>query len=184
MSFHADQWLNFFNAVGTWVAGAGTVGAVVVALQLEKTRRRVDITVSVEVYDIITPGGVPPRYQTIGFMVVNMGERAATISSVGWSVGEKGAERLAVQNIEGRQGAVTPKRLEHGERADFMFTLDQTWPAYFVKDFVKDRADLSTLCGAVSTTTSHIVKVVPGRSVLKRLESAFDVLQPRPLDVA
>ena len=174
MSLHADQWIQVVNAGGTWVAGIGTVGAVIVALRLARNASRLNLKTTLDVYIMVTPGGNPPTETCVGFAVVNLGERAAIVSSVGWSIGKGEAKRFAVQKLEPRLGADAPKRLEHGESANFMFSLDPTWPAYFVNGFVTDLGLLPTLRGLVTTTTDRTVEIKPSERLLKRLRTALD----------
>lgn len=175
MALSTDQWIQVANAMGTWVAGIGTLAAVIVSLWLARGASRVHLKAQVNVYWIVIPGsGKVPNEECVGFEVVNHGERAVIVSSVGWSIGKRKAKRFAMQNVEARLGADVPKRLEHGERASFMFSLKADWPAYFAGKFIESASLLDTLRGYVSTTVGHTVEIEPAEGLLKRLRQALN----------
>lgn len=171
MSLTFDQWMQIANVTGTWVAGLGTLAAVVVSLWLARRSSRVDLKVKVAVYWIINPG-VQPKEECVGYEVVNVGERAAIIDSVGWAIGGRKSKQFAMQMVEPRLGATVPKRLEHGERASFMFSLKDDWPSYFAGKFIESPESLASLRAIVTTTVGRSVEVKPEPSLLNRLKVA------------
>lgn len=173
MSFHADQWIGVVNAAGTWVAGIGTVAAVIVALRLARSASHVQLRTDLNVYTQFTPGD-PAWVDCIGYVVTNLGERPVIINAIGWVVDTGGGKEHATQFLHDGLGDMTPKRLEHGEVARFMFPLVPLWAANFIDGFITSTEMLQTLRGTVSTTVGHTVEVKPAASVLKRLRAALD----------
>jgi hypothetical protein len=182
MQFSTDQWIQIANAVGTWVAGIGTLAAVCTSLWLARRTTRVDLWINVGIYWIIyagadgTDGDSGRRVECVGFDVVNRGENAVTVTGVGWRVGRRKDYRFVYQNVEAAVGPEPPKRLEHGERATFMFRLMDDWRDTFCVDFLRSDTDLRTLRGYVSTTLLHNEFAAPDKKLLERLATARALL--------
>jgi hypothetical protein len=167
-----DQKIQLWNAVGTWVAGLGTLAAVIVSLYLASRSDRVKLRVNVGLRVIFAGDGSPAEEQ-VGFSVANLGDRPVTITSVGWRVGRGTAARFCVQPLYGVYTANCPKQLQHGDQATFLVSLLAlpTWPKDFAKGFVGDLSErnLKTLRALVHTSIGETIEVRPDENLLKRL---------------
>ena len=117
-----DRKIQVWNAVGTGVAGIGTIAAVIVALRLARDSRRVRLQVRVGIYWLIHDTA---RIEYVGFDVTNLADRAVTIASVGWVIDRSKKERMAMQVPSRAIRDDVPKRLEHGQGATFGVPLDR-----------------------------------------------------------
>jgi hypothetical protein len=72
MCLTIDQWIQIATAAGTWVAGVGTIAAVVVALRL--ARRAWEIRLKAFVYISIRDAGGASTKQVACFNITNLGE--------------------------------------------------------------------------------------------------------------
>ena len=115
-SIALGQWIQIANAVGTWVAGIGTLAAVGVSLWLALDARRVRLKVRVGGYELIRGDGTP-RMQFVNFDVTNLADRPVTISAVGWVIGKGKGRRFAHQDVSGMLADV-PTRLDHAQKAN------------------------------------------------------------------
>ncbi|KWT73953.1 MULTISPECIES: hypothetical protein [unclassified Variovorax] len=108
-----DQWIQIANAVGTWVAGFGTLAAVGISLWLVLDARRVRLKVRVGVYELIRGDGTS-RMQFVNFDVTNLADRPITISAVGWVIGKGKGRRFASGCLRhaGRRAHSTRPRAE------------------------------------------------------------------------
>ena len=170
-----DQKIQIWNAVGTWVAGFGTLAAVVLSLWLAGRSERIDLKVTVGVRQLFGGDGTPPE-ENIAFAVTNAGPRPVTVSSVGWRVGRRKAARYCLQTLCGRYSSQYPKTLQHGEQSTFMvsFKAAPNWAHEFATGFVRDLSErnLQTLVAQVHTSVGKTVLAKPERSVLERLRNA------------
>src|SRR5215469_13441862 len=86
-----DQKIQIWIAIGSWLAGVGTIAATVVALYLARRGEKLSLRVSVALMDVIMGDG-SPFLEHLGIDVTNNGERPVTIIQIGWAVG-KGKKR-------------------------------------------------------------------------------------------
>lgn len=167
-----DQKIQVWNVIGTWVAGMGTLAAVVVSLRLAGRAERLRLRASVGLRIIIAGDGTPSEEQ-VAFTVVNLGDRAVTVNSIGWRIGKKGLARHCMQPLYGVYTHQYPKQLAHGEQATFLVSLLALpgWPKDFATGFVRDLTakNLDTLRGLIHTSIGEVVEVEPEKELLERL---------------
>lgn len=176
-----DQNIQVWVAIGTWVAGLGTLAAVIVALQLARRVDRVRLKVDVGLRVVVLGDGSPfHRHLAIG--VTNLAERPVTIIGVGWAIGKRKERRFAMQPVSGPFTSQYPIELAHGKSARFMvsFLATPDWCKEFAVGFVKDLADeyLKTLVAQVFTSVGQTVDVHPEYELLEELKKA--VMDGRP----
>ena len=75
--------LHFLEMVGTWVAGLGTLAAVIVSLRLAR-RSGPLLRVSADLRVLIHSGAEPPYPEYVAIDVKNVGERECIVEGVGW----------------------------------------------------------------------------------------------------
>ena len=170
-----DQKIQVWVAIGTWVAGLGTLAAVIVALYLSRRVEKVRLNVYAGLREIILGDGSPfQRHLCIG--ATNLGERPVIINTVGWAVGKGKKRRFAMQTVSGPYTQQYPIELAHGKSASFMvsFLVTPQWPREFATGFVRDLSDrsLKTLVAQVHTSVGQTVEVHPERDLLEELKKA------------
>ncbi len=170
-----DQQIQAWNAVGTWVAGFGTLTAVIVALYLARRSERVRANCNVGIMVTYAGDGTPAE-EHLGFTVTNLGMQPLTINSIGWRIGKGKSARYCIQPVRGQNTANYPKVLAHGEQAAFLvsFTTMPNWPKDFATGFIEDLSEenLRTLRAQVHTSVGKTIDVVPAHNVLEILRKA------------
>jgi hypothetical protein len=170
-----DQQIQIWNVVGTWVAGIGTLAAVIVSLRLARRSQQVQVRASVGIRLLFSGDGTPAE-ENVGFTVVNLGDRVVTVNSVGWRVGKGKTAKFCIQPLYSPRGTQYPKQLAHGEQATFMvsFSVLPSWPKDFAAGFVGDlsKPHLKTLRGLVHTSVGETIEVKPEANLLERLQEA------------
>ncbi|MCC6775014.1 MAG: hypothetical protein IT360_27875 [Gemmatimonadaceae bacterium] len=170
-----DQQLQLWNAIGTWVAGVATFGAVIVALHLARRSESVRLRAFAGLRQVILGDGSPFQdHLCIG--VTNIGDRPVTVNTVGWSIGARKKRRYCIQTLSGPHTSQYPVELAHGKSASFMVSFDETpnWPKEFAREFVKDVSDanLRTLRALINTSVGKSVPVKPEQDLLERLKKS------------
>jgi hypothetical protein len=167
-----DQHIQLWNTIGTWVAGAATVGAVILSLHLARRAERIRVRTTVGVRLVFAGDGTPAE-EHVGFTIVNLGDRPVTINSVGWRVGKGKNARHSIQPLHGQYTSQYPKQLAHGEQATFMvsFLALPSWPKEFATGFVQDlsQGNLRTLRALIHTSAGETIEVKPEENLLQRL---------------
>ena len=170
-----DQMIQVWVAIGTWVAGLGTIAAVIVALYLARRSEKVRLQVHVGLRQVILGDGSAFQ-RHVAISVTNRGERPVTINSVGWAVGKRKQRRVAIQPVSGPHTSQYPIELAHGKGANFMVSFVETpnWPREFATGFVEDLSDksLKTLLAQVHTSVGQTVEVHPENDLLEELKKA------------
>ena len=144
MPLTLDQKIQIWNAVGTWVAGAGSFAAPIVALHLAKRVEKVRLNVGVGLMDVVLGDGSPFQ-KHVGINVTNLGERPVTVNTVGWAVGKGKNRRFAIQPLNSPHSSQYPIELAHGKSASFLVSLNMmpNWKKEFATGFIKDLSDKS-----------------------------------------
>lgn len=165
-----DQAMMLLNALGSWVAGAGSLAAVGVALWLARRVEKVKLDAWVGHRVLVRAG---TKAECLGINVTNLGERPVTISSIGWIIGHGKGRRVCFQQIPQSSPTNYPKRIEYGEEAMFLVDDFSTWASYFKSGFLEEfnDRDLKTLRLQVHTSVGHIENVVPENGLLDRLQN-------------
>ena len=170
-----DQKIQIWVAIGTWVAGLGTLAAVIVALYLARRVENVRLKAHVGLRVVILGDGSPFQ-RHLGIGVTNLGERPVTINTVGWAVGKRKQRRFAMQPLSGPYTDQYPIELAHGKTANFMvsFLVTPNWLKEFASGFVKDLSDkfLKTLVAQIHTSVGQTVDVRPEKDLLEELKKA------------
>jgi hypothetical protein len=170
-----DQQIQLWNAIGTWVAGLATVVAVVVSLWFATRRDRVKLNVVAGVRLVIAGDGSPPR-EFVSISATNLGERPVTISIIGWRIGTGKKRKFCVQTLGDRESHDYPKRLDHGEAANFLVFTGRGWPNEFINKFIQsnDERLLRTLVAQVHTSVGQTADCQPEGNLLDLLKQHYD----------
>jgi len=175
-----DQKIQVWNAVGTWVAGIATFGAVFVSLYLARAAGRVKISATVGLRQIVGRG--VPTEDLLQIAVTNLGERPVTVSNIGWVIGKRSKRRYALQLFGDRMSADVPYTLTHGQRATFnvLFSSRPDWMQDFMTNYVKsaERTVLRTLTAEIYTSVGQTVRVKPEQLFLEKLAQVQAALPP------
>jgi hypothetical protein len=150
--------LQILNTIGIWLAGVGTLSAVIVSLYLARRDSKVQLKVSAGHRVLVTPGQKgTPDYCSI--RVVNVGFRPATITGIGWRVGFF-RKKYGIQTVHGHPvSSKLPIKLEHGDEANYLigFLGDGSYPNWideFPKSFLPGNPKISSLTLRVQAYTS------------------------------
>ncbi len=175
MDLTTDQQIQVLNAVGTWVAGIGTLAAVVVALYLARRGEKLRLNAHAGLRDVVAGDGTPVEtHLSIG--VTNLGDRPVTINSVGWAIGKRKNLRMCVQPVSAKFTSDVPVELSHGKNANFMvsFKTMPNWPREFAREFVRDVSDknLKTLVVLIGTSVGETIHVRPEGGLLYAIKRA------------
>jgi hypothetical protein len=166
----ADK-IALWGAIGTWVAGLATTGAVIFSLYLLRRSERVRLSVRAGLR-ILLGDGYPQR-EVMMIEVTNLGDRTVTVNSVGWSCGPKKDQRFCLQMLSS-DSLQYPARLEHGQTGFFQYSITDHPDALkrFVTGFLRgNMKDLSTLLAQVHTSVNQTVDVKPEEGMLERIRS-------------
>lgn len=168
-----DQKIQIWNMVGTWVAGAGSFAAAIVALHLAKRVENVRLSVSVGLMEIVVGDGSPFQ-EHVGISVTNLGERPVNVNTVGWAIGKGKRRRFAIQPLNSPHSTQYPIELAHGKSASFLVSFDlmPQWKREFATGFIKDLSDksLKTLVAQVHTSVGKIIDTHPRKDLLEALK--------------
>ena len=175
MDFSTDQWIQIVNAAGTWVAGIGTLAAVIVSLWLARRSIRVRLEVRCRVY-FVEYGKPVQLVKCIAFRVANLGERAVAIEHVGWAVGRRKSVRRVYFEIDDRLGPGLPRRIEPGDAATFMSHFDDGLMPHLAKVFVQD-APVGTLKAYAAAESGAAVEVKPDAELVRQVTECVNKLK-------
>ncbi|MDQ6707158.1 MAG: hypothetical protein M3Z85_14430 [Acidobacteriota bacterium] len=168
-----DQKIQIWNMIGTWVAGAGSFAAAIVALHLAKRVENVRLNVQVGLVEVVIGDGSPFQ-KHVGISVTNLGERPVTVNTVGWAIGKGKKRRFAMQPLHSPNSAQYPIELAHGKSANFMVSFDimPGWKRDFATGFIKYLSDksLKTLVAQVHTSVGKTVEAHPRMDLLDALK--------------
>jgi hypothetical protein len=169
-----DQKIQVWGVVGSWLSGMATLAAVCLTLWLVNRSDRVRVNGYAGIRLVVEGDGTPAEKQ-VCISVTNLGERAVTVNTVGWRIGEWRRRRYAIQNLAGRYSAQYPTELGHGKSASFMVSLKDVpnWPTEFMS-FVgtNDRKNLSTLRAAIHTSVGQSIYLRPEEELIELLAKA------------
>ena len=167
-----DQKIQLWALVGTWFSGLATIFVAFVALHLARSLEKIRLKVNVGLRSLVSADR--PATECLYIGVINLGERPVTIDSVGWHIGKRKNRRFAIQTLSPLSTHQYPKKIEHGEKAQFFiyFTESPNWMKDFVTQFVHDVSDKSikTLRSQIHTSVGHSIDIVPEQSLLEKLK--------------
>jgi len=173
--------IQLWGIIGTWVAGIGTVSAVIVSLWLAYHQGKVKLKVYAGHRLIITSGSSSrPEYCSI--RVVNVGNRPANVTSVGWEAGWFKNKKHFVQ-VFGTPGFDdVPKVLHEGQEANFMVPLrlegnDEDWIVRFPKSLVGESGHVSyikRLKVVVGTSVGQMFRIRVENNLVEKLLESYE----------
>ena len=169
-----DQQINIWNAIGTWVAGIGTLSAVIVSLYLSSRSQRLNVKAHAGLRLIFAGDGSPPD-ELVEIGIVNHGDRTVVIKSVGWKIGRGKNARYCLQLLSGAMTDQYPKQLVHGESASFQVSFNVTpdWVKVFATGFLRGTSpyQLKTLRALIHTSLGQTIEVIPESGLVSKLRS-------------
>jgi hypothetical protein len=133
-----DQKIQIANTVGTWLAGIGTVAAVITSLWFSRRENKIKLAVKVSHSQIITRGQQSTP-DCLFIHAVNTGVRPANITGFGWFVGRFKNKQHFVQLLGDSGSDAVPKMLNEGEEGNFFIRLarDEN-PTGWIDKFIAD----------------------------------------------
>ncbi|BDU22508.1 hypothetical protein [Dyella sp. GSA-30] len=174
MSLSTDQVINVWNAVGTWVAGLATTGAVIVSLWLASRQSRVKLYATIGVRSIVGNGEHIRNLITLS--ITNLGERPVRVDSVSWKFPPaKSGYKFGMQNFGGPYSETMPKEVTHGERATFTYSdEDFKWSKWLLADYPEATSErwLKRLRLHINTSVNQTVVIKPERTLIERIKEA------------
>ncbi len=169
-----DQKIQIWIAIGSWLAGVGTIAATVVALYLARRVEKLRLRIRVGLMQVVIGDGTPFQ-EHLGIDVTNAGERPVTINAVGWTVGKGKRRKYAIQPLHSPHSAPCPIELAHGKSAKFLVSFDvlPNWARDFGTGFVGDlsESNLKTLVVQVQTPLG-VAEAHPMQNVLQLIKAA------------
>ena len=165
--------MQFLSMLGTWFAAIGTTGAVVVALWLARRTEKVRLDASA---GIRVAFGSGESEEGVFITVTNLGERPVTISSVSWGIGKP--KRNTLSAIDKNALNQCPKKLEHGETANFFTPFSPTGESLLLKRLVTSlqintRKQVKALRVRIHTSVRYTKYVDPDESLLSKLQEVI-----------
>lgn len=172
-----DQQINLWNAIGTWIAGIGTLSAVIVSLWLARRSDRVDVRAWVGLGTTFGGDGSPP-IDVLLFSITNRATRPLTVENIGWTVGYWPRRKYCIQTVSDPLSARCPVELQHGRSARFIVSFKATpnWSSEFAAKFLPNRSwpTLLSLRAQFHTSVGATVTVRPRQDVLQLLRKAVE----------
>jgi hypothetical protein len=168
--------LQELDVLGTWVAGLGTLLAVIVSLYLARTLGCIKLKVIAGERQIITSGSTEtPDVVTV--LVTNCSQRPAKVTHVSWQIGfRKKKHFIQMFNVPGYE--TLPKMLNEGEEGHFVIPYkihgnDEDWDKstaqYLLENSFLPQLYISTLRCVVSTSVGQQFKVKVEKNLRNRL---------------
>jgi hypothetical protein len=120
----------WWEAIGTWVAAVGTVGAIWAALSIARRDNAVRINISATVGQVVGDPSVPFERRHLWITVTNLGRRPFMLQSIGWRSGlvfrrwRILGSVYALQRVDSK-GPDLPLRMADGDVANWMIPLDE-----------------------------------------------------------
>ena len=163
-----EQKVQLWMVVGTWVAGLATFAAVVTSLYFARSAEKVRLRIFVGIRTLIRGDGSFGE-DFVCLNVTNVGERPATITTVGWVVGKRKKRKHYIQKLFQPGSQQCPFELKHGENANLMIST-AAWVTDF-KKFLDDTSDqsLKTLRAQVFTSVGQTSEIKPEGSLIDLL---------------
>ncbi|MCR9527509.1 hypothetical protein [Vibrio alginolyticus] len=162
----SETTIAFWSMIGTWVAGIGTISAVVTSLWLARKQEKIDLNVIAGHRQIVTVGSEDtPDYCMI--KVTNRGVRPAKITNVGWEYGSLTKKNHLIQLFGFPESDDIPKVLNEGEDACFLIPFSNslsegTWITTFPKQLTPSGIKSLKVCVYTSVGQAFKVKVEKG----------------------
>ena len=169
MEFTTDQWINIIIAIGTFVSGAGTLAAVIVALRIARRPGPIELEVSISASDRTSQEGGP--LINLYIYITNIGVNTAVLRYMTWLIGRR-PRKSYIPFLPWDE----PEQLPYGKSCTVNTTIGQKSPPNF-KEVLAYRhlkgKKLSTLRLRITTVSGQNVIVTPSQDVLSKLENAM-----------
>ncbi len=129
-----DQKIQILGVVGTWIAGLSTTAAVLVSLWLTRRSSKPRLNCNVGIKTVHRPerSGFPDD-KWVAFEVTNIGDRTATINSVGWRIGKSswlpGKKKQNFRYVKLSPSSLSiqfPFKIDYGETALVYVSLNES----------------------------------------------------------
>ena len=171
MNLTFDQWVQIAAAAGGWLAAAGTIAAVWVALHL--ARRGEKVRLKVKAFRAVSYEGMGGNVtECIALSATNLGQRPVTIKGWAWCVG-KGKRQRSLWS----KRPMSPGTIAYGETAtvDIDLQSHDNW-RQIAEGLVKqcEAKSLDNLRLEVYPTVGSVVRVVPDQGALDFLGPYFE----------
>ena len=177
-----DIAIQLWGVIGTWVAGIGTVSAVILSLWFAYHQHTIKLDVKVGHRKMVSQGSDEhPEYCMI--RVVNTGFRVANITSIGWECGWLKSKQHLIQIFGTLGSANVPKVINQGEEAVFLIPFhanenDNDWIISFPKALAGDKGRISNIKrvkAVVVTSVGQIFKARVEKSLLEVLLNSYRI---------
>ena len=169
MEFTTDQWINISIAVGTFVSGAGTLAAVIVALRIARRPGPVELEVSMSASDRTSQQGEP--LINLYIYITNIGVNTAVLRYMTWLIG-RWPRKSYIPLLPWDE----PAQLPYGKSCTVGTSIGQKSPPNF-KEVLAFRhlkgKKLSTLRLRITTVSGQNAILTPPQDVLSKLENAM-----------
>lgn len=167
-----DQIIQVFNTVGIWLAAIATFSAVWVSLHLANRAGRVKLKAFVGIWQMFGGGPYTKQGEHLYLNITNYGKRSVVVTSIGWSTGKGRSKNYWASTGWSAGSAKIPTRLQDGESAAFLLSLEETdWINRNAKEFCKQH-DIKTLRCLIGTSLGTTTEIIPAKPLLNRLAEA------------
>src|SRR6266478_3283046 len=119
-----------WEAIGTWIASIGTVGAVGAAIWIARRDNSVRLRIFATVGQVPADPAVPIERKHLWITATNIGRRTVTLNLVGWRTGLIHHRipwvgiKHGVMNVGPPVGPKLPLKLADGDNASWVIPLD------------------------------------------------------------
>lgn len=175
-----QETIQIWGVVGTWVAGIGTVSAVIVSLWLAYHQGRIKLKIWAG-HRIMIQTGMEGQTDYCMVNVVNTGFRPVYLTSLGWEAGWfRKKQFVQVFGTPGNDDV--PKLLKEGEETKFMLPFrlngdEEDWiirfPQYLAGKKGKRRYIKSLRC-IVATSVGETFKVKVEKGLIEKLLESYE----------
>lgn len=113
--------VDIWNAVGTWISGLGTIGAVITSLWLANNNNKIKLKIKVN-SSILIDTFTKEKQEVCHIEIVNICTRNVKINAIGWEIKRGKIKQNFYQKTDGSLSAKLPLTLNEGE--DISIALD------------------------------------------------------------
>ena len=168
----SDYMIRVLTLLGSWLAGIGSLAAVITSLWLARRSEKPHLSVKVHMKEFrATDSHFKGRWV---FSIINKGFNTVTVERVGWRWRERSGNRFYWEPIF--QGSVLPKKFEPGDHANIEAGF------YDFQKMVELLQSRKRVCAVVGTAIGRVTE--PASPPLRRYLRAFDKRGPHAPDSA
>ena len=173
---------SWWEAIGTWVAAVGTVGAIWTALSIARRDNSVRLKVNATIGQIFGNPMIPVQQRHLWITVTNLGRRSVLLQNISWRSGllhprwRLLSRIYAVQNAMVPNGPNLPLKMEDGDIANWMVPLDE-WLDHDISNLIAKPHWLGvrTLRVVAHVSTGDSVSSAVSRSLADSIYSQLNV---------